>query len=390
MKNNILLISPFLPYKNSPHAGGQFIFNIIRFLSKTYLITLVARVESTESIHINSIKKYCKNIYHYEFTTPEIATFWRPLIIIKSYFALIRLANRIIKQNAFDVIQIEFIETGLFYYNRSSSKLIINAHDIISIIAKRKLQAGNIILKPILWLKYLMLKIVENSVIKKADLIWVRSEGDRKYLSNVACSKIISVFPLTLKKELILNKLENKFNKSKSMLFVGALNRKLNEDAALYIIKYILPKVFNKYPKAKLILAGNTPSDKLKEIASRKKNIEITGYVDDLSSYYTSASVFISPMFIGGGMIYKNLEALAFGLPVITTDIGNIGTDAQPDREILIANTPNEFSEQIIKLFNDEKLSKKIGKNGQKFVKSKFNESLIMPEMIKDIKNLYD
>tara|TARA_B100001250_G_scaffold188793_1_gene162213 strand:+ start:659 stop:1840 length:1182 start_codon:yes stop_codon:yes gene_type:complete len=386
MKKTFLLITPFLPYNKCPHAGGQFIFKILSLLSCTYKITLVTRIEPKQKQFLNDIKKYCNNIYTYEYKTPISKTFTNKLSIIYSYFMLVKLAGRIIKDNSFDFIQIEFIETGLFYFYRSSAKLIVNAHDLISIVVKRKFKLASCFKKLIMTPKYLIIILIEKLVIYKADLVWVRSNSDKLYLMKGTFNKSIGVFPIPISNKSNIYMKEKK--EYPSLLFVGALNRKLNVDASIYIINNILPKLREDYPEIRLVLAGNAPSEELKCLANDNQNIEITGFVDDLANVYQKAFIFVSPIFVGGGTIYKNLEAFSYGVPVITTDIGNYGIEARSNIEILIANNSNEFVEKIKILLHNEELYKKLEQNGKEFVRKNFDESLIISNVVKDLNNL--
>ena len=388
MKKNFLLITPFLPYKNCPHAGGKFVFKILKFLSKTYYVTLVTRVEPAQIKFLNEINIYCKNIYSYDYESPTSKKLIDKLNIIYSYFMLVQLAIKVIKENSFDFIQIEFIETGLFYFHHSSAKLIVNAHDLISIVSRRKLQQANFFMRLIIFPKYLIIKFVEKLVIYKTDLVWVRSNVDKTYLMKNTFYKSISVFPIPISNNLRVS--INKKKRVQKLLFVGALNRKLNEDASIYIINNILPDITKDYPNIKLILAGNAPSENLINLAKFNDNVEITGFIDDIAHIYEENSIFVSPIFIGGGMIYKNLEAFSYGIPVITTNIGNYGIDARADIEIIIANSSDEFIDKIKILLSNKELSKKIGSNGREFLRKNFDESKIFSNVLVELNNLYN
>jgi glycosyltransferase involved in cell wall biosynthesis len=85
------------------------------------------------------------------------------------------------------------------------------------------------------------------------------------------------------------------------------------------------------------------------------------------------SNVAISPIRFGAGTQYKILEALSAGVPVVATSLGLAGLDLRPDREILIADTPEEFANAIVRLLNDPSLAKVIGSSGQERVLQKYN-----------------
>ena len=103
-------------------------------------------------------------------------------------------------------------------------------------------------------------------------------------------------------------------------MFVGALDRVENGESILWFIKKVWHKIIAEVPEAKLVVVGAHPSQELQALAG--KDILITGFVEDLLPYYKEASVFMAPILTGAGVKFKVLQALAFGLPVVTTAVG--------------------------------------------------------------------
>ena len=109
-------------------------------------------------------------------------------------------------------------------------------------------------------------------------------------------------------------------------LFVGAFFRPENDDAARWLVSDVWPEVLQRVPAAQLVLAGDGPSEALRTLAA-DAGVEVTGYVDDLAPLYRSATVVVSPLRSGAGVKFKNVVALLWGLPVVTTRIGAEGID---------------------------------------------------------------
>ena len=103
------------------------------------------------------------------------------------------------------------------------------------------------------------------------------------------------------------------------------------------------------------------------------RNVEITGWVDDIRVAYDEAKIFVAPLMLGSGLQNKLLEAMAMGLPCITTPLANNALGAIPEEEILIANNEAEFKIQIERLLSDANLYDKLAKNGHAFVTKNYN-----------------
>lgn len=152
------------------------------------------------------------------------------------------------------------------------------------------------------------------------------------------------------------------------LVYVGNMSYLPNIETANYIVNNILPLCPEHYT---VLLAGDNPDRRVKELAS--DNVILTGWVDDIRPCYLSGKLFIVPMWSGTGQQNKILEALALGVPCITTTMVNNAIGAIPNHEIIIAETKEEFVLAIQLLMSDEDLYLKIKENGRRFVKEKFD-----------------
>lgn len=161
--------------------------------------------------------------------------------------------------------------------------------------------------------------------------------------------------------------------KQYDLVFVGNLNYAPNVDSCLFIIDQLLPVLKAEWPNIKILLAGTSPSEKIKDSAKNNPNITISGWVDDIRTSYLSSKICIAPLFIGTGLQNKLLESMALGVPCITTTLANSALKAMPDKDVLIANTLAEFQIRIDSLLSDKELYNTMSVNGKRFVKSHFN-----------------
>ena len=115
-----------------------------------------------------------------------------------------------------------------------------------------------------------------------------------------------------------------------------------------------------------VLIAGARPSRAVRNLAG--PGVEISGWVDDIRDAYRSGRVMVAPLLIGAGQQNKILEAMAMGVPCVTTDLVNRAIGAEPGREIFVANTAEEFATQILELLDDPALRERVAVEARDFV----------------------
>ena len=145
-----------------------------------------------------------------------------------------------------------------------------------------------------------------------------------------------------------------------TLFFIGAYGYPPNLDAAEYLINAIFPRVLQKIPEARLLLAGEA-IDKLPSRARAPAQVEFAGFVPDLAAVYRRATVVCCPILAGGGTRIKIIEAAAAGKAVVSTTIGAEGLDFADETEILRRDTPDAFADACVALLTDATRTRAIG-----------------------------
>jgi len=177
------------------------------------------------------------------------------------------------------------------------------------------------------------------------------------------------------------------FNARKDIMFVGGFLHQPNSDAILWFLDEIFPTVCKSVPGIRIFIAGSNPTEVIKSKAA--DNIIVTGFLSDeeLKQLYQKCRIVIAPLRYGAGLKGKIVEALYYGLPVVTTSIGFEGLYGA-ESVISVENTAEDFAQSIIRLYTDEKelLARSIGSFN--FVKENFSKekafSIIQPDLDQD------
>ena len=152
-----------------------------------------------------------------------------------------------------------------------------------------------------------------------------------------------------------------------------------NIEAAIFLCKKIKPLIDKEYKPCKILIGGTNPTKKIKNLENEQ--IHVSGRVEDIRNLYSIGKVFIAPMFIGSGLQNKLLEAMAMGIPCITTELANKALRANK-HQITIAKNEGEFARLCIRLLKNKDLYNSFRDEGLKFIKKTYDWKKINNKLI--------
>jgi glycosyltransferase involved in cell wall biosynthesis len=157
------------------------------------------------------------------------------------------------------------------------------------------------------------------------------------------------------------------------LLFTGNMNYPPNIDSVMFLVQKVLPLVRQVRPDTNLQISGVDPSPRVRELARRDPRITVTGWVRDIRTSYATSRLFVAPMQLGTGLQNKLLEAMAMGMPCITSELANNAVGAHPGSEILVGSEAEDYAAHILRLLDDPVESARIAANGLRFVRDRFD-----------------
>jgi glycosyltransferase involved in cell wall biosynthesis len=227
------------------------------------------------------------------------------------------------------------------------------------------------------------LKYWEKFYWSKATLVATVSEADQKEITKLLPSIKSVIIPNGAGDDMFA-KTFPKFNrKNPTLLFVGNFSWLQNIEAAEYLLHHVLPEIRKKIPEVEVVIAGQNSTKKLS--TTGLENVKIVALdpdnIDQVKKLYESATLFIAPIFGPGGTRLKILASMASGLPVISTKTGVSGLGVENEKHCLIAQNPQEFITEILKVLDDENLYKSIQKNAFEMVKKEYSWKTIAQKL---------
>lgn len=269
----------------------------------------------------------------------------------------------LVKRENFKIVLYEFCHSEIDYLSivkrYPNAKTVIDSH-CLNFIENEKMSK---IFSPE---KIKQAKKNEISIYEKADKVITVTEREKKILRKYVNTSI-ETLPTGTK---IPDEIRGRKGR-KNIVFVGYMQNLQNEDAVIYFVKDIFPGIKKEIQEVKFYIVGSSPTKNVSRL--NNKDIVVTGFVEDVTLFFSSFLVSVVPLRIGSGMKSKIIESLAWGCPVVSTSVGAEGMQLKDKKDILISNNPGKFSEKVIELYRDGKKWNSLSVNGYQAAMEKYS-----------------
>lgn len=269
-----------------------------------------------------------------------------------------------------DIILCEWTPYAAFVSNVDDFKKVVVAHNIETTIWQRYYQTERQPFKR--W--YIGRQVGKVSLFERHVFNWV---DGATAVSAPEAETIKKVAP-DLDIEVVDNGVDLKFftgdgseEDIDELVFTGSMDWRPNQDAVLYFVDEIFPRLRELYPDIKATIVGRNPPAFIKEL-ERIDGITVTGTVDDVRPYMRKAAIYIVPLRIGGGSRLKILEAFAMKKAVVSTTVGAEGLNTAEQKELLIADDVEQFVAAVTRLREDQSLRQNLGEAGRALVEEQY------------------
>lgn len=241
--------------------------------------------------------------------------------------------KRLYQRYEFDVIIAEYVffSKALLCFPTRVLKLI-DTHDVFSLRHKKYIKKN---------LKYTWFSTSpaqEKKGLRRADNIIAIQDAEATYFRKLTGKPTVTVGHMTNTVAPIKS-----HNKSSNILFIGSSNQS-NIDAINFFIEKVFPTIKRVVPESNILMVGNI----CRTFDGNIQWIEKLGVMDDLAPAYQRADVVVNPISTGTGLKIKNIEALGYGKPLVTTSVGAVGLESGSRTAFLVADTAQDFANAVI------------------------------------------
>lgn len=370
--------SPF-PIKDGAAIGTN---QYLRFFHRLgYEVDLVYTSELNDlEVVKEGLSDVCSHIYHF------------PLSKRRSYFNVLKgfLTNtyplhvnyyyskevaRWVKDHAkdYDILYCHNMRTAL-YVNGIDGYKILNIVDSFSMNYESAKKRTTGVWHWIYTVDVKRCAKMECQLTKKFNKMLIVSERDKDYIEK-HMEKPVDIAVVENYTDIYDDRIPDNAPDSHDLVFVGAMNYEPNVTAVTYFCSRILPELLKRYPDITFYIVGKTPTNSV--LALQSDHVVVTGFVDDIWDYLKIATVAVTPMQTGSGLQNKILQAMAVGLPVVTTPIGFEGL-AKDEGQPRVAVDDADMIEQISYLLDHPEVRLHEGKLSKGYIERNYSEEVIL------------
>ncbi|WP_018342991.1 glycosyltransferase [Cytophaga aurantiaca] len=375
---NILVALSRFPYPTDKGDKLRAFYQIKELSKKHTIFLLCLSDEVVSEQHVSKLKAYCTEIKIIGLNKKHIYLNLFSSLFNKAPFQVNYFKNSemrmimsqwIYKFNI-DIVYVQLIRLVENLPFEEDVPFFLDYMDALSEGMYKRIKFSNFYQKPFVRIEAKRLKRYEINAGRLFQGHSIITNQDAEFLPK-SVQKNMSIIPNGVN-EYYLAAAE-RLNKKYDLIFTGNMGYHPNIVAAQFIVQNVLPLLALKGLNLSVCLAGTSPAADVLKLKSDQ--VCVTGFVEDIKPYILESRMFVAPLLSGSGLQNKLLEAMACGLPSITTSLANKALGAVHGHQIYIADTAQEFADRIEYVLKNELVAEKIGNEGKEFIKRHFDWS---------------
>jgi polysaccharide biosynthesis protein PslH len=407
-KLRVLMVIPFDNIYPPMNGGMLRCFNLLNQLAKNFEVTALIKQDKKSFLksaeHFPAIKNCSllstadnkKDVGLFSFLPKRYRDMVQFRIWNRSlresagsdYLLLYPQLKEFLKENSTDIVIIEDVSilnlAKIVRRYQSKAEIIYDAYNVNTILAKVALAKGEITDK-----EFNSIQTSEINIKKYTTRIFACSQADLEKITQMNDGLVHGkVVPNGVNIPEWHSVDNGKDRNSHHILFCGSLDYFPNQEGLKWFCTDVFPLILEKVPDTKLIVVGRgDPGEELKRLL-RHDSIINHGKVEKVDTYYRNSGLAIVPLLSGSGTRLKLVEAMAFDTAVVSTSIGAEGINYTDGQNILIGDTREDFSVQVIKLITNRVIAEKIASNALQFVKKEYDWNIIGQSMTEYLRGM--
>ena len=295
-----------------------------------------------------------------------------PISVLNDYSVdLEKAVLKELERESYDLAICDFLQSTLNFRSLNGIPKLLFQHNVEATITRRHLEKAKDPVSKVFWgLQHHKMFRHEKEMCNAFDGTIAVSEKDKERIENWFEAK--GIFDIPTGVDTDYYKPAETISEKKQLVFTGSMDWLPNEDAMIYFIEEIFPRIKEAEPETALTIVGRRPTPAMQKLAEDRNDITLTGWVDDTRPYMAESAVFIVPIRIGGGTRMKIYEALAMGKAMVSTSVGAEGLPLKHGKQIFFADKETEFADHVITLLRDKQLRKQMGATARQYVLENF------------------
>jgi glycosyltransferase involved in cell wall biosynthesis len=371
-------------------SGGRIkTYNTLRLLSRRHEVHCHALARhATHLTHRDALARNCASValHHVprSWRTEVADLAWSQItqspFVVRRHFhrhVLARLRDAC-REHVFDLVYCDHLSM-LEYGRRLPLPVVLDAHNVeFAIVQRYAATLGWSPVRAYAELEWRRLRRYERRQYPSCELIYSVSETDAGAIHALSGASNVVVLPIVVDMDALPH--IERLTADPEILFVGGLHWPPNADAVRFFVREILPLVRRRAPSARLTVVGRDPGPTSSQLGPLE-GVRFVGHVHDVEPFFQSSRVMVTPIRSGSGMRVKILDALARGLPVVTTRIGCEGIAVSDGHEALVADAPDAFADHVVRVLQDDRLATAMADAGRRLARARYDLSSVADEL---------
>ena len=378
----VLLLTQVLPYP--PDSGPKVkTWNVLKYLARKHQVTLASFVRGDQSEDVRRLEKLCAGgVYTLPMVRSKVRDAWymlrsflsgQPFMMTRDDRATMRhLVDRLAAGQHFDVAHADQLNMAQYAARVPGAIKVLDAHNALWLLYRRLWET----MKPgpqkwLLGRDWRLLKRYEGRICREFDAVLAVSEEDKAALEEAADRPLdIRVIPIAVDTDevAVIERRPGPY-----ILHIGTMYWPPNIDGVWWFLREVYPLIRQQRPDVIFDIVGSRPPANLQALNKNGIGVNVTGYVADPTPYLQRAALMVVPLRAGGGMRVKILNALAQGIPVVSTTLGAEGIAVTPGENILLADEPADLAAACLRLLNEPDLGARLARNGRALAEQKYD-----------------
>ena len=404
----VLIISPYLPHRRVGHGGGVSVRELARHLARRHETHLLALLRPGDAGRVDEVAELGVQVHTIPFSdrgasgarrltlSAARARAWirsrqsgYPYYVEKYHSpALSRAVVAVVDRMRPDVVQVEYHQLSLLCRDlrawreqsgTAGPRLILNSHELGALPLWRRAEiTRNAPLRALLASRARAWERLQTAATRWADVTLCVTDQDRALLESGGGRRCVTV-PLGIDTAAIRPVWDPQ--DPPRLLFVGSFGHRPNRVAAKFLVDKVWPNIAQCHPFAHLVLAGRGSEVFLSGLNRQPERVQALGFVEDLTPLFRECRLFVAPLAEGGGIKIKILEAMARGIPVLTTPIGAEGIVDSAEDALATAGADATFAEAMIRVLAAPEAARGRAERARRIIEQRFSWSAITEKL---------
>lgn len=383
----ILVLTQVLIYPANSGAKMK-TFQVVRHLAARHEVIYCTFVRGQQEINeANGLKELCRRIVTVPIRRSRLsdAYFLLSSLLTNDAFLLHRderaimhiTIKRLLQEERIDAVHVDQLNMLRFVPEHWSGKIVLDEHNAVwQVVERLKQGTHNSLKRWFLQREVRHMRRLEGAGCRRAHVVLTVSEQDKAALREVAGHEAaLMVVPITVAVEQFAYARAMRNPEPQRLLSIGTMFWPPNSEGILWWLQSSYAMLHRDCPQLCYDIVGARPPQQLEQSAASRAGVHLHGYVADAESFWCKATALVVPLLSGGGVRVKILEAMARGVPVVTTSLGCEGLAVQHNVHVLIADTPEDFSAACLRIMQEPELAKTLAENALELVKALYDVS---------------